>query len=252
MSQLTAGKVAEMCEAFRGLSPHYRATLHSTMRAILRTIGAPPGAAAGVPRCQGTQPRETTVPGEEFEAALRQAQPACQIAMLLARDGALRTGTILSLKPSQLDWQRNEMQGQTKGGRRFTTPMTQRLRDKLTWAVQSCQNSEQTILGATRQNRAPYSIDAIHRQLARAKQRAGITAGWTFHDLRRTTARDLYTATHDIRKVQRLLSHVHLRTTLWYIGNAAVPLTGDEIAAAIQRGEICKEERPTATQPSKS
>ena len=109
------------------------------------------------------------------------------------------------------------MQGQTKGGRRFTTPMTQRLRDKLTWAVQSCQNSEQTILGATRQNRAPYSIDAIHRQLA------GQAEGWHNRrvDISRSPPHHGQGFVHGYTRHPKgaaTLEPRASRTTLWYIG----------------------------------
>ncbi len=248
MKQLTPAKIAEVCERFDGLSPHYRQSLHSALRAILRSIGAPIGCAAGIPRMAGSQPRETTVTATDFEQTYRQAGPALQVALLLARDAALRSGTILKLTLEQVDFERNLIQGVTKGGRRFTTPMTHRLRERLLWIAPGCEGPQGNLLAATRFNRQPYSIDAMHHQLKDAQARAGVSTSWTFHDLRRTTARDVYAATHDIRKVQRLLSHVNLRTTLWYIGNAAIDLSGSEIEQAINRNPSTGEQRNEAVE----
>ncbi len=49
------------------------------------------------------------------------------------------------------------------------------------------------------------------------KKKLKITRKLTLHDLRRTTARNVYRTTRDLRLVQALLGHSDLKTTAWYL-----------------------------------
>jgi site-specific recombinase XerD len=80
--------------------------------------------------------------------------------------------------------------------------------------------------------RRDYSYATIGQMLEHAKKRAGVKATWSLHDLRRTLAREVYANTHDIRKVQRLLSHSSPMATLWYLGTAATDLDATDLEAA--------------------
>lgn len=232
--------MAQIAEQFHGLRPHYKATLQSQLRGLLRRLGRPE-TSIGIPRAIGVQPREVTVPALELEAVLRAAPPALHLALLLARDAGLRVGTIVKLRCCDCDFERRLILGNTKNNRRFNVPMTQRLYERLLWTVAESRDPENTVLELLRPTRKNYGVDAMEVQLRRAKQTAKVQGNWTFHDLRRTTARDLYTATGDIRKVQRFLSHVHLRTTFWYIGNQAIDLSPHELEAATRQPKIKEE-----------
>jgi integrase len=177
----------------------------------------------------------------ELEAVLRVAAPALHLAILLARDAGLRLGTVVRLKVSDCDFDRMELHGSTKNRRRFSIPMTSRLRARLLWVCSSGQDGDQTVLELLRPTRKPYGVDAMEKQLIKAKAAAKLHSHWTFHDIRRTTARDLYKATGDIRKVQRFLSHSNPRTTLWYLGNLAIELDKSEIETAINQDDRRRE-----------
>lgn len=64
--------------------------------------------------------------------------------------------------------------------------------------------------------------DNLKQQQARLKKRLGITRKLTFHDLRRTTARRVYTITKDLREVQSALGHSDLASTAWYLQDELV------------------------------
>jgi integrase len=199
-----------------------------------------------VPKAEGAQPRETTVPDLEFEAVLRQASPALSLALLIAQEAGLRLGTIVRLTGENLDFQNRRIHGRTKRMHRFDVPMTTRLYERLLWVVGNMTDPKQNILAQFRENQKPYGIDALEVQLRRARERAKASS-WCFHDIRRTTARKLYDATKDIRKVQRFLGHAHLRTTFWYIGNQGIGLEASEIEQALERRAIHEKNRNFAT-----
>jgi integrase len=56
------------------------------------------------------------------------------------------------------------------------------------------------------------------------KKKCGIRKDLRPHDLRRTLARALYTETHDLLQVQRVLGHRTLSSTLHYLTDATKPL----------------------------
>ena len=73
---------------------------------------------------------------------------------------------------------------------------------------------------------------ALSKTFGRLKRRLGITRKLTPHDLRRTTARQVYAITRDLRTVQALLGHAELSTTLWYLQDnlQTVPVSALEVA----------------------
>ena len=229
---LAAEHIAWTCEELHGLNPHYIQTLQSELRGLLRRLGRA-DLCQCIPAARGTLPREVTVPEVEFWATIAKAGPALELAMLIAHDAALRLGTICALTPDSLDWDAKTISGRTKRQNAFCVPMTTRLQERLSWAAAQCKSRDMTLLGSYRASPKPYRIDAIEVQLRRAKTQA--RAGpWCFHDIRRTAARRLFDQTHDVRKVQRLLGHMHLRTSLWYLGNLSTELSVAELDMATQ------------------
>lgn len=58
---------------------------------------------------------------------------------------------------------------------------------------------------------------SLQGAFVRLRKSLGITRKLTPHDLRRTTARNVYDKTKDLRLVQALLGHSDLNSTLWYL-----------------------------------
>ncbi len=158
--------------------------------------------------------------------------------MLLARDAALRRGSIIKVCAAGCDFERRLLSGRTKGSAAYAIPMTERLYERLLWACAGAAHAQEPLLSQYHPGaRRDYHYAALQDMLNAAKARAGVTAHWSFHDLRRTAARALYERTHDLRKVQRLLSHASPMATLWYLGTGATDLDGEDLEPATERKE---------------
>ena len=174
-------------------------------------------------------PREQMVPEEEFEAVLHLASPRLRLAMLLARDAALRRSAIESFTNGNIDFDHGEVFGITKNRQRYRVPMTRRLRAALADVAFFAAKGE-PLIAVMSHNRRPVKACTILWELKRAQEQCfGDTKPWSMHDLRRTAARNLYDQTRDIRKVQRLLGHASPVATWWYIGNAGTDLSGSDL-----------------------
>jgi integrase len=76
------------------------------------------------------------------------------------------------------------------------------------------------------------SLKRMHEVWNVALRAAGILRTLHPHDLRRTTARRVYSITHDLRDVQHVLGHHGLASTVWYLQDeiARVPASTLELA----------------------
>jgi integrase len=175
------------------------------------------------------KPRETTVPDVEFEAVFRVAPAMTQIVMLLAREGGLRHAAILNFSASCCDFEKRTIVGHTKGGASYNVPMTQRLYERLLFVCARIRDARESVLAQFNRGGRNPAYNTISTGLFKAKRAAGITSPWGLHDLRRTAARALYERTRDIRKVQRFLSHSSPMQSWWYMGNAGIELTHEDL-----------------------
>jgi site-specific recombinase XerC len=126
------------------------------------------------------------------------------------------------------DLERRELRGSTKGGATYAVPMTQRVFERLSFVCAVAQPGE-TLLGAVSFRKQTINPKSVQELVREAKRRAGVKSAWTLHDLRRGAARRLYERTRDVRKVQRLLSHKNLSTTMWYLGDAGVEIDARDL-----------------------
>lgn len=167
---------------------------------------------------------------------MRVAPQGLQLALLLAHEAGLRHGTIARFSTNNCDFGRRLISGRTKNNAQYSLPMTQRLYERLLWACAGAQDATEPLVWQFHSGqRKAFHPHYMSMMLRKAQLTAGIAGRWTFHDIRRTAARALYERTHDLRKVQRLLCHASLQTTLWYLGNNAVEIAAEDL------------ERPTAT-----
>lgn len=162
----------------------------------------------------------------------RAANARLQLVLLLARDAALRHEAIARITTRNCDFTKRMLTGKTKAGAMYNVPMTQRLYERLLFVCSSARGADESLFAifeneGTRKSLVNYGT--MYYWLQDAKAKAGVTNPWSFHDLRRTAARALYERTHDIRKVQRLLSHSNLQHSFWYIGALGVDLEAADL-----------------------
>jgi integrase len=172
------------------------------------------------------------VPDVEFEATFRHARPSTQLVMLLAREAGLRHATIRNFTAGNCNFETHEITGRSKAHSSYTVPMSNRLFERLLFVCAGAIDAREPLLCQFNPGRKKPHYNSLTRGVMIAKARAGVTRKWGLHDLRRTAARALYERTHDIRKVQRLLGHMSLTQSLWYLGNAAIELSHEEMEAA--------------------
>jgi site-specific recombinase XerD len=185
-------------------------------------------------------PRNVTASDEDFEKVLEEADARLRILMLCCRDAGLRISAALSLSPQSLV-QRHDgtfvVEGRAKRGSSFEVPVTDRLRLELEYARTRAKPGQTLVEALSSRGQKP-SRNYVGKLLRDAKKRAGVSARWTLHDLRRTAARRVYKVTGDIRKAQRFLGHVSTNATLWYLQDPLVTLSKDDVEkASSKRGE---------------
>ncbi len=98
--------------------------------------------------------------------------------------------------------------------------------------IQACaqaNDDNEPLLCQWNRGRKRMHYNTLTSAIGRAKKAVGITKQWGLHDLRRTGARNLYERTKDVRKVQRFLGHSSLNQSFWYLGNAGVDLSSDDL-----------------------
>jgi integrase len=150
--------------------------------------------------------------------------------VLLCSDLALRNATASSICPENYNAEQGCITFRTKFGTWQTLPVTQELKT----IFNSCRTNQPT--------NTPYIV-LLHplgricktwpgQNFTLMARRAGITRKLTPHDLRRTTAKNIFDQTHDVRIVQAVLGHKQLATTLYYLDhrNTPVPVALLELA----------------------
>lgn len=219
---------ADLAQAAKTIN--YQRALQWELRLFVLRNGINPLVLSALHRMPRQGPREQVVPCDEFESVFSIASNRLRVAMLLARDAALRRSAIEAFSNANIDWDNGEIFGVTKNSAHYRVPMTHRLRAILA-GVSACAEPGERFMAAMSRDRRAVKACTILWELkeAQRKQNDGQPMAWSMHDLRRTAARELYTKTKDIRKVQRLLGHASPLATWWYLGNAGQPLTSDDL-----------------------
>ncbi|HUV70185.1 MAG TPA: tyrosine-type recombinase/integrase [Terracidiphilus sp.] len=231
-----------MCaDLAKAKTPAYQRALQWELRLFILRNGISVDTMRAFRKIARQGPREQLVPEDEFEAVFAIASNRLRLAMILARDAALRRSAIEQFTNSNIDFDHGEVFGTTKGNSRYRVPMTSRLREILSLIAPFAAKGEPLIATVGRDRRQVKACTLLW-ELKETQRKAGGPFEWSMHDLRRTAARQLYERSKDIRKVQRLLGHASPVATWWYIGNAATALD----AADLEPESIQPKERKKA------
>ena len=138
--------------------------------------------------------------------------------MLLYFQCGLRASEALAITPRNWNRETHTVTIRVKGGRLRTaelTPDTEAL-------LNACgENSDPDQSAVATLHGGPITKNGVNAAWKRHREKCGINPKLTAHDLRRTAATILYTATHDLRVAQQLLGHKNLSSTLHYIAPMA-------------------------------
>jgi integrase/recombinase XerD len=131
----------------------------------------------------------------------------------------LRAGEVVALKPEHIDSQRMLIKVvQGKGGKDRYTMLSTKLLEELRGYYKKYQPQTYLFPSSfkTRKDR-PLSYESLRCIYEKARKKAGVNTGAGLHTLRHSFATHLLEEGHDIRKIQVLMGHSRLSTTMIYL-----------------------------------
>lgn len=192
-----------------------------------------------ITRCPLPKPRNVTVTADERARLLSAAPPNLRCFILMCSDLAMRSGTAARIGPENYDAKRGALSFVTKYGNTQVVGVTAELRALLDTChqpnvpfVAQLPRGLHPGLGYTLRQTGHLSPAQIGRAFQSLRRRCGIERRITPHDLRRTTARNVYAITGDIRDVQNVLGHNGLTSTVWYMQTAMGAVKSDLLELA--------------------
>ena len=142
-----------------------------------------------------------------------------RLILMTTYSAGLRACEVARLKPEHIDSQR--MLIKVVGGKRQKdryTMLSPRLLDELRHYYKRCRPQNYLFPSSVKKRKDyPLGYEAIRRVYKKAKKKAGIKRGTGIHTLRHSFATHLLEAGYDIRKIQVLLGHTKLSTTMIYL-----------------------------------
>lgn len=134
-----------------------------------------------------------------------------------AYSGGLRVGELIALKPEHIDSERMLIRvEQGKGRKDRYTLLLEKLLPELRFYYKSCR-PKIWLFPSGREQGKHIDERTAQRVFAKAKTKAGIKKGKGIHWLRHSFATHLLEMGCDIRKIQRLLGHKSIESTLIYL-----------------------------------
>lgn len=136
--------------------------------------------------------------------------------LYLAYGGGLRSGEIIMLKKSQLDWERNQIWIRNgKGKKDRVIMMSTVIRNILREYFREYKHEGVYVFEGAKKG-TPYGRTSLSSLFKRAIKKAGLDHRLTLHSLRHSFATHLLDSGTDIRLIQELLGHKDIKTTLIY------------------------------------
>jgi len=131
----------------------------------------------------------------------------------------LRAGEVRRLKPVHIDSQRMLIKVENGKGRKDRyTMLSKKLLSQLRHYYHACRPQTYLFPSSFKKKKdQPLSYEAVRCIYEKARQKAGVKTGKGLHTLRHSFATHLLEAGYDIRKIQVLLGHSRLSTTMIYL-----------------------------------
>jgi len=139
-----------------------------------------------------------------------------RLMLMAAYSAGLRANEVLALKPEHIDSKRMLIRvEQGKGGKDRYTLLSQYFLFRLREYHRKFHPKEW--LFPSSQNEGPLSYETLRVIYEKARKKAGVKRGKGVHTMRHCFATHLLEAGYDIRKIQLLLGHRALSTTIIYL-----------------------------------
>ena len=140
-----------------------------------------------------------------------------RLLLMMTYSGGFRANEVLHLKVKHIDSKRMLILIENaKGGKDRYTLLSERVLPELRRYYKE-NKSGQLLFPSSRNKGKPLSYETLRVVFENAREKAGISKGPTLHSLRHSFATHLLEAGYDIRKIQVLLGHSSLSTTMIYL-----------------------------------
>ena len=138
-----------------------------------------------------------------------------RLMLMTAYSAGLRASEVLSLKLELIDSKRMLIKVTGKGDKERYTLLYQILLTELRDYYQTYR--PEILLFPSHRKGKPLSYETIRSAYENARKKAGVKRGIGIHTLRHSFATHLLEAGYDIRKIQVLMGHTRLSTTMIYL-----------------------------------
>ena len=129
----------------------------------------------------------------------------------------LRAGEVIRLKPEHIDSERMLIKVVNgKGNKDRYTMLSVKLLDELRVYYKKCRPKTYLFPSNVKKTK-PLVYESVREVYEEARKKVGIKNGEGLHTLRHSFATHLLEAGYDIRKIQVLLGHARLTTTMIYL-----------------------------------
>lgn len=227
---------------------NYTKCLRRFLRWIVLNASANPTLPDVVPKIHQPQPRLTIATDAERRQLLEAATPALRFFILLCSELGLRHRTAAHITPRNYNPHLRAITFKTKGDVQQTLPVTAAIAEVFA-ALPSTAHPDTPVVNLLRSSNpashTPGKNPRFTKQWTKLKQQLGIRADLRIHDLRRTVAEDVWSATHDIRAVQAQLGHRSPITTARYLADRIDLQDLQPVLQKVQQLRALREAQPT-------
>jgi site-specific recombinase XerD len=145
--------------------------------------------------------------------------PKHRLTLMTTYSAGLRASEVIALKAEHIDSKRMLIKIENAKGRkdRYTT-LAAKLLKELRHYYKTCRPKTYLFPSSYKHKKAkPLSYESVRCIYEKARKKAGVKKGAGIHTLRHSFATHLLEAGYDIRKIQVLMGHARLSTTMIYL-----------------------------------
>jgi len=140
-----------------------------------------------------------------------------RLILMTTYSAGLRASEVISLKPEHIDSKRMLIKVENgKGGKDRYTLLSEKLLKELRHYYKTFQ-PKTYLFPSSYKNKGVLCYETVRSIYEKARKKAGINKGPGLHTLRHSFATHLLEAGYDIRKIQILMGHKSLSTTMIYL-----------------------------------
>jgi site-specific recombinase XerD len=161
----------------------------------------------------------TVLPQEDIENIINATDNLKHRLILMTTYSAgLRASEVIALKPENIDSKRMLIKVRGKGDKDRYTLLAKRLLPELRHYYKKFQPQTYLFPSSYKHKKhQPLSYGSVHSIYEKTRKKAGVKNGAGIHTMRHSFATHLLEAGYDIRKIQVLMGHRRLSTTMIYL-----------------------------------